>query len=815
METLYLFNYNNYYNRIKKPKYDTVSDYVTYGNLLSTTAGCSFNTNDGVTASFIVNYSSTAVEPDYAIVADKNFPDTPLSRWFVMDMVRTRNGQYKINLRRDVIADYIDEAKDSPCFIEKASLNLDNPLIFNQEEMTFNQIKKQNNLLKDSTNVPWIVLYLAQGDRSSLSGTVNTNENFGAIELNTTLNNWELYNYVHSIDGEAENTSNYWAAPSLNNVSLVGKLYNEIKYYKITYSPSTNSSSRYNSDGALSPVFVFKQGIDSGTAASRMKSYYSSNPSEYATLSSYAGNHVNYSYHDSSDIESFVDLQGKTIKTSDGHYYLIDIVQTNRSDTYTNIKSGLFYNKATTDAKTALALQNYAYSDPPQIGYQISTTSLGYYIELVERTDVEITWDLTSTTKLTTLDAPYDLVAIPYGSVTIDDTVTSEIITTFGENYAVALANAIISKGSGNNALIYDAQLLPYFPGVDMIEAEGVIQIENAKQISYVTKDSDKIGAIIYLPYSKFTFNINYTISPAESSIGRKINNQCDLWRLCSPNYSNYFEFNVEKNNGIEYFNVDCEYKPFTPYIHINPNFKSYYGEDFNTPLGLICGGDFSLTLISDQWETYTRQNKNFQLSFDRTIQNMEVNNKYQRTKEIIGGIAGAGTGAAAGAAVGSMIMPGAGTAIGALAGGLISGGAAAADVAIGDALRKEAIDYTKDQFNYQLGNIQALPITLSKVSAYNPNNQIWPVLEYYTCTDAEKEYFAQKLKYNGMTTMVISKLSDYLLNTWTYTVNGKTINNDKPYVKGKLIRSEDINLDYHILNELALEIDKGFFYGG
>jgi hypothetical protein len=79
-----------------------------------------------------------------------------------------------------------------------------------------------------------------------------------------------------------------------------------------------------------------------------------------------------------------------------------------------------------------------------------------------------------------------------------------------------------------------------------------------------------------------------------------KVRNQVEMMRLASPNYSNFFDMNVQRNEGIEFINVDCTYKPYQPYIHLNPNFKGLYGADFNDVRGLICGGDYSIALTTD-----------------------------------------------------------------------------------------------------------------------------------------------------------------------------------------------------------------------
>ena len=152
-------------------------------------------------------------------------------------------------------------------------------------------------------------------------------------------------------------------------------------------------------------------------------------------------------------------------------------------------------------------------------------------------------------------------------------------------------------------------------------------------------------------------------------------------------------------------------------------------------------------------------------------------------------------------------MMPGIGMGVGAAVGGVLSAVGGIADVAISDKLRNEAIDYTKDQFGYKLGNIQALPYTLTKVSSFNSNNKLFPVLEYYTCTDVEKEALANKIAYNGMSVGVIGTINQFVENKWSY----KGIES-KGYIKGKLIRLETVEDDYHIINAIASELYNGVY---
>ena len=64
-----------------------------------------------------------------------------------MEADRTRNGQYQVTLRRDLLAEYYDEISFAPVFIEKGNPGISDSAIFNREPFTFNQIKKDELLL--------------------------------------------------------------------------------------------------------------------------------------------------------------------------------------------------------------------------------------------------------------------------------------------------------------------------------------------------------------------------------------------------------------------------------------------------------------------------------------------------------------------------------------------------------------------------------------------------------------------------------------------------------------------------------------------
>ena len=281
--------------------------------------------------------------------------------------------------------------------------------------------------------------------------------------------------------------------------------------------------------------------------------------------------------------------------------------------------------------------------------------------------------------------------------------------------------------------------------------------------------------------------------------VAMKVDNECNLYRLVSPNYQGEFEFSPVKNGGVDRFNVDCTYKPYNPYIHVNPDFGGLYGDDYNDSRGLICQGDFTVVMISDAFQTYELNNKNYQQIFNRQIQNMDISNEIARQEQGVKSVTGAITGTVTGAVGGGLVGGG----WGALAGGIIGAGTGItggiADYYNLDRQLKENKSFAADMYNFSLQNIKALPYTLTRCTALTFNNKLFPFIEKYSCTDDEKEAFIKKLTYDGMTVNAIATIADY------------TDRNNR-LVRGQVIRLPGLEDDDHMANEIYNEIKKGVY---
>ena len=816
--------YNNYYNRILK-KLDSVTDYrtATYPYLIDL-ENINFNPADGVTTDLIVGKGTGSFlsweqqGPNYCVVYEKTTvnnvtTETIKSRWFIMDEDRTRNGQYKISLRRDVLADNIENIKTKPIYVEKGYISdIDNPLLCNNEGLTVNQIKKDEILLKDKSQCPWLVMYLKKrvlGSSSpGSSGVVTINipgeESVVYEELTTPITGWRFYDYADDASNNHTHTQNYDTADNIDITFRVcfNQKIGQCQQYKIT-SKSKTSSCGMNTWTANYPNLSKDAWWGDNAAAkaaldAQYKSHMSTLKTNYNTLLGY---------------KSFAPINaynGQIIKDSAGKYYEVTVtpgaVQT----------IGWYQLSASSDLRTSMTnYWNTAASQTASPNNNCFWATVQYQritITLTEKTDLETSVNFASYDGPGTTDSPlFDAICMPYGTLT--EFIGTEVSTEFttSKERSLAIMNSLATQLSSDYVL--DLQVLPYCPvrGVinDYYDEEGKIAVVDEVLDYYTLFCYSMLGntdAILVCPSSNLEFDIEKEITISDSTsvpdtYKVKYVNDCTMLRVCSPNYNGLFEMNLAKNGmSIDRFNVDMTLKPFNPYIHVNPNFKGLYGQDFNDIRGLVCNGDFSLGIINDAWVQYEIQNKNYQAIFDRQIQNLDRNNAINKTEAMWQAGAGTLQGATTGATAGFMAGGGYGAAAGAVVGGLTAGAGGIMDIMNLEARQKEARSYAIDNYNLQLGNVRALPVSITKTSALTANNKLFPFVEVYKCTDEEKEAYYNKLRYDGMTIGKIDVLENYIQE------------GESNYFKGQLIRCDGDRVDNHILEEISRELMKGVY---
>lgn len=784
---LTLLSYNNYYNRIVK-RHNTLAEYVKDGAVeITTVSNLNFNPNDNVTTKQIVNADMGQTAADYAILLEG---PKIISRWYVLEARRVRAGQYELDLLRDLISDNYDKIIEAPMFVEKAMLSPANPLIFNSENMTYNQIKKSETLLKDKSGSAWIVGYIARNTpQTAVSVPAET------IEIDYELSSLESYtHHQYSYDNPYK----------MSYADFTAKM-----YLQDTFDGAQIAWDRWGY-GKAPAMEVEGENVDSfpdgGRYCTNKSGYWRAfltnwgepmhEALKYTTDKDWYSESYTYTGVSSSPL-NLSGENGKIIKAGTRYYRIkyntrvtdTALVTINKSTSY-----GYLINEIAAKMKK-IDYSNTKNLDPVgAIEYRANACYFTYEPISVNSYTFNI-----STERTKAIDAPYDIFAIPYNKVYLK--VASNLELDVGD-ISSRLAQAIINAlGVGVSAQLYDIQLLPYCP---MRLYGGTVDLTNLtenKDFVYIKDGNGSIGTVVFwVRNSSFTTEITTgAITIPSDPIDFKIANECDKYRLVSPTYNGEFEFSATKNGGVSGYVAYCTYKPFSPFIKVAPVFNGLYGQNFGDARGCVCQGDFSLPQVNDDWVNYQVNNKNFINSFNRQIQNMEVNNAYQREMEIWGAVGGAVSGTASGAVAGSMVGGALGALAGAAVGGIASGIAGAKDIQLAEGLRREALDYTKDQFGYTLGNIAALPYSLANVGAQTIISKYFPFLEYYTCTDVEKQALRDKIRYNGMTVGTIGAIAGFQKEEPTY-------------IKGKIIRLENLGEEYHCATAIANELNKGVF---
>lgn len=800
----YLSGFNNYYNRqIKLPLTYRVEDYRPW--IVQEAINTSWNPNDNITTSIDVNYIDIDdnTEIDYVLECQGS-GDVVNTRWFVIDRSRNLSGQWRLSLKRDIISDNFQEVVNSPIYLEKATLTVSNPLIYNKENLTVNQIKTSETLLKDATGTPWIVIYFNrnQNEAKTIDTRADVIDNSDlefSFEEMRQLEGRTLYGNVAGSPIASFVADYYNSAPGGGQV-LGGKY----TYFSDGTITTYTKVEGWNNLAKSRYVQVGRHPDSLSDTAEQWKSLVNANKTDVNNYIYVVNNTIN----ENSTLEELKALAGKTIKDNDSNtYYTADITVGYEEVTFTVPEnSGLF--NALNNGIMGIGYIG-GHSDPNN---NVNTLKVTCNVAIARINNVEVVEGIplkmvipTSADRNNLTDAPWDMLAIPYNEVWVRASASGSVGTL--PNVARAIAQAAYSD---LGEFVADVQLLPYCPCMEYVSGNilNVSNLTNGVHYSPITTTDDTLPVSygIWCNQSSFRVDIQgFTpITNPLDAIEFKVNNECDMYRLVSPNYTGAFEFTATKNGGILGFEANCTYKPFQPYIHINPIFGGLYGRDFNDNRGLVCVGNFSMASTGNNWTNYQIQNKAYKESFDRQIQNMETTYNIQREQHkkaaIYNAVAAGLSGAGSGAMLGGMAGP-----YGSLAGGALgSFGAALSyhgamrDLEYADRLQKESLSYAQDKFDLSLQNIQALPNTMHNVGAFDINYKYYPFLEFYTCTETEKDALRAKLRYNGMTVNAIGVISDYN-------------NGEDQFVQGQLIRYLG-EADYHEVAEIAFELHKGVY---
>ena len=791
--TLYLYNFNNYANRILDRRI-SLEDYQD-SLIKSTSSGINFNPNDGVNTSIILNIAYYEI-PNYIICVPDGTTDID-SRWYVLDANRTTGNQYRLTLMRDVLADYYEEVYNSTAFITKGMLPMSSPFIYNSEGMSFNQIKKDEIPLYDGSQCPWVVAYLSTNKPTHDVNWLPTNIK-ADVEVDK-LENWKYKsNNEYNVYQDGTGVYHAWTYDGGYVQILCEFAWNNNGKQKTILNPSAYGVFQEN---ILSHSTSLSLNIPSGESRGEIINNAINNLISNTT--SNTDNKINIWYSNNLTGKELLTYIGKIIKeTSTSKIYKIGVSYSNIETVSNDVAVGTNpYNELQDIVNKVSEIQGTGNNSSYTVTYEVQKVR-PVFTEIEQEDAISIPF---SSSGLALKDAPYYMVAMPVGG-TIMVSGSSQFVSEPNVVYGLAQ-----QMGRVLGSELYDIQLLPYCPLPDIITPLNWIDIHdlnlNSDYVMITNEKGINKSVLFYCTESSFSNTVKLT-ADQEVTITRilkkydvKVQNECDIWRLCAPGYTNTYEFSMAKNGGFKGFNIQCTYKPFNPLIAVNPVYGGLYGQTFNKEQrGLILSGDFSMPRVTDAWTQYQLNNKNYEDIFNRQMVNMDVQQGIQRQEAIWGMIAGSLQGGASGAMLGSVMGGGIGMGVGAALGTTASLAAGIADYNNMQKLQKEQKSYATDMYNYNLGNIKATPNTLTKTSAFTILNKLVPFLEYYTCTDDEKQAFINKLSYNGMSIGVIGTVRNYIDNIY----------NNHKYIQGSIINIDIGYEEAHMRNAINDELMRG-----
>lgn len=435
---IYIYTYNNYFNRIVK-KESSLANYGTHEYVLTNT---NFDYADGVSTSHVFNYNGNG---DYVIVTDEE--NNILHRWFVIENKKTRGGQYIFTLRRDLFVDFYDLIVNAPMIMNKGWLSKNSPLLYNNENFSFNQIKKEETLLQDASKEPWYVVYFAKNTPKTENKTFNLGGDRVIVDAVSQPINQSIY------------------APGAT-------LYNDNINYLI-------QSQQYGSAGYRPTIKtrIYSGGANSSYSEERINYDYiwfdDAGSTIQIEMDTEFGNKYSYIYNLDTEhqnpagiettIQKLLAANGKYVKDGNNNVYLINVSES------TTAKQSYSLNSNVTDYMKARVndtqLTRHGSSDWGDEAFGIEYNEKTYVVTATLDSSNTLRWDLDFANMTPSNDGTFNVIAFPAG-----DTYCSihyvEGLSAGGDfimNSEVA-NKFIASLRAELGTYIYDIQMIPYCP---------------------------------------------------------------------------------------------------------------------------------------------------------------------------------------------------------------------------------------------------------------------------------------------------------------------------------------------------------------
>lgn len=733
------------------------------------------------------------------------------TRWFVTSYTYINGKQVQLNLQRDVIGEF----GISDCY-GKIERGYTNSILKYRKELGLNQILKNRKKVIPNTNIygnysvdnhnneMWGILYLVKPTKLdpntgqpypeqvsiNIPAFAPKTVNYDFIENGTIKTSGYDFNCYIRFEVQIGNSNNQYKV----DVSFFGKQ-NDIKIKSSVERVETND------------VRAFK--IIDGTYLGNLDNLSESSRVDIAIkLGILVGQHVfrenslPYKLPNLPEIDApNVDYNGVVIK-KDNKFYSY----------YTTTFSHMDYGEVGTQddmlnmifSATALKTVDFLDENNQVQSFTVGFQHTGNYVDALSALLIESCrystrelsaferGDLTIDVSQQLVDEPYNILAFPLFDVKIFGSKNY----TIDRKTAFMVFNTVIQFLSGENAYLVDAQIYPYCPTLISVSSE----INGYPFFTINSTSYNHYCSVQLLPYSDIK----------KEYITRQ-------YSIISPEQSGKFDFNfydyvnkVEDNNGINYATlniiVKTALKPFgiISSAVIQPTENSLIGITYESDLrgSQPSSNGFECSLASNAFETYKRQNSNYQQIFALQKEELQKQHSVELTNDITSTIVNTMSATAMGAIAGanmadagifnSLGSKAAGAGLGALYAGGTVGGAMIAQTVENSKLRDYEEYLQQANFDLQIGTVKNLPNSINRISSFNEIilQDFWYIIETYECSDFEKTVVDNFITKYGYGIGVFDFVENYCKNGW--------------FLRSTLISSK-YNVNLHMIAEKEL----------
>lgn len=379
--------------------------------------------------------------------------------------------------------------------------------------------------------------------------------------------------------------------------------------------------------------------------------------------------------------------------------------------------------------------------------------------------NIAMTQDLT--------DEPFIVLACPLYDVKITGDENFDV----SRDNAFKIFNNVIEDLSGENGYIVDAQIYPYCPdltGVSFKVFDFPFFYVNSTSYNRMCSVNLNPCTDIKKEYIQRSYSI---VSPEQS--GKFSFNFYDYKTNIIKNESLGSDINFEKLSIV----VKTSLKPFglISSAVIIPDGDSIHGMTYESDLRGCqpSGNGFQCSLSSNAFETYKRQNSNYQQIFALQKGELEMQHEVEKVNETTSAVIQTITAGAMGAMAGSAAADGFwGDIVHAQAAGAGTGAALAAGTvgtamgiqsAQNEKLRRYERNLQQQNFDLQIGTIKNLPNSINRVSSFNEIllKDFCYIVEIYECSNDEKNIVNEFVSKYSYGIGVFDFIVNYAKNGW------------------------------------------------